>query len=218
MSSPATTPDAMGAAEAGPGRLSRWATSTLLAVIPIGLALLVSSLILAILNVDPIAFYRDIFTAGIERERGRFDVISRMAPILLIGCGLIFAFRASLWNLGIDGQFLLAATFVAGLAPTVMSALPVVLGWVVLAVVAMAIGAAWTLIPSILKARYGINEIITTLMMSFIGINLAVVLVSGPFDGEAAVPQLLRIFTGSSLFCHTSLPCMSKQNTPRLPK
>ena len=189
MSSPATTPDAMGAAEAGPGRLSRWATSTLLAVIPIGLALLVSSLILAILNVDPIAFYRDIFTAGIERERGRFDVISRMAPILLIGCGLIFAFRASLWNLGIDGQFLLAATFVAGLAPTVMSALPVVLGWVVLAVVAMAIGAAWTLIPSILKARYGINEIITTLMMSFIGINLAVVLVSGPFDGEAAVPQ-----------------------------
>ncbi len=189
MSSPATTPDAMGAAEAVPGRLSRWATSAALAVIPIGLALVVSAIILAILNVDPIAFYRDIFTAGVARESGRFDVITRMAPILLVGCGLIFAFRASLWNLGVDGQFLLAAAFVAGLAPTVMSALPVVIGWVVLSLVAMVIGAAWTLIPSILKARYGINEIVTTLMMSFIGINLAVVLVSGPFDGEAAVPQ-----------------------------
>jgi len=78
-----------------------------------------------------------------------------MAPLLLIGCGLIYAFRASLWNLGMDGQYLLAAAFVAGLGPSVMSTFPVVIGWVVLSLVAMGIGAAWTLIPSILKARYG---------------------------------------------------------------
>ena len=93
------------------------------------LALLVSGLILAVLGVDPIAFYADIVTAGIVRDSGRSDVITRMAPILVIGCGLIFAFRASLWNLGIDGQFLLAAAFVAGLGPTVMRAVPVALGW-----------------------------------------------------------------------------------------
>jgi ABC-type uncharacterized transport system permease subunit len=189
MTSPATTPDAMGAAEPVEGRLSRWGTATALAVIPIALAFITSAVILAFLDVDPIAFFRDIWTAGVERELGRYDVITRMAPILLIGCGLIFAFRASLWNLGIDGQYLLAAAFVAGLGPTVMSSVPVVLGWVVLALVAMVVGAAWTLIPSILKARYGINEIITTLMMTFIGINLAVILVSGPFDGAATVPQ-----------------------------
>jgi len=189
MTSPATTPDAMGAAEPVEGRLSRWGTVTALAVIPIALAFITSAVILTFLGVDPIAFFRDIWTAGVERELGRYDVITRMAPILLIGCGLIFAFRASLWNLGIDGQYLLAAAFVAGLGPTVMSSVPVVLGWVVLGLVAMVVGAAWTLIPSILKARYGINEIITTLMMTFIGINLAVILVSGPFDGEATVPQ-----------------------------
>jgi simple sugar transport system permease protein len=179
----------MGAAEPVPGRLHRWGTYTVLAVVPLLAAFLVSAAILALLGVDPVAFYRDIITAGIARESGRFDVISRMAPILLIGCGLIYAFRASLWNLGMDGQYLLAAAFVAGLGPAVMSLFPVVLGWVVLGLVAMAVGAAWTLVPSILKARYGINEIVTTLMMSFIGINLAVVLVSGPFDGPAAVPQ-----------------------------
>jgi simple sugar transport system permease protein len=189
MTSPATTPDAMGAAEPVEGRLSRWGTATALAVIPIALAFTASAVILTFLGVDPIAFFRDIWTAGVERELGRYDVITRMAPILLIGCGLIFAFRASLWNLGIDGQYLLAAAFVAGVGPTVMSSVPVVLGWVVLGLVAMVVGAAWTLIPSILKARYGINEIITTLMMTFIGINLAVILVSGPFDGVATVPQ-----------------------------
>ncbi len=112
-----------------------------------------------------------------------------MTPILLIGCGLIYAFRASLWNLGMDGQYLLAAAFVAGLGPALMASVPVVVGWLLLSAVAMVVGAAWTLIPSLLKARYGINEIVTTLMMSFIGLNLAVILVSGPFDGGAAVPQ-----------------------------
>ncbi len=90
----------MGAAEAVPGRLHRWATYTVLAVVPLLLAFLFSAVILALLGVDPVAYFGDIVTAGITRESGRFDVITRMAPILLIGCGLIYAFRASLWNLG----------------------------------------------------------------------------------------------------------------------
>jgi simple sugar transport system permease protein len=189
MTAPATTSDALGPAATEPGRASRWLWLAALALIPLALALLVTAGILLVLGVDPVAFFGDVITAGVARESGRFDVITRMAPILLIGCGLIFAFRTSLWNLGMDGQYLLAAAFVAGLGPTIMAALPVALGWLVLALVAMAVGAAWTLIPSLLKARYGINEIVTTLMMSFIGINLAIVLVSGPFDDPAAVPQ-----------------------------
>jgi ABC-type uncharacterized transport system permease subunit len=189
VTTPATTPDAMGSAEAVPGRVSRWATNTALALIPLGLALIASAVILALLSVDPVAFYRDIITAGVVRESGRFDTITRMAPLLLIGCGLIYAFRASLWNLGMDGQYLLAAAFVAGIGPSVMSTFPVVIGWIVLSLIAMGVGAAWTLIPSILKARYGTNEIVTTLMMSFIGVSLAVMLVSGPFDGPETVPQ-----------------------------
>jgi general nucleoside transport system permease protein len=199
MSASAATPDAMGAAEPVEGRLGRWATYTLLAVIPLLLAFLFSAIVLALLGVDPVGYFGDIITAGITRESGRFDVITRMAPILLIGCGLIYAFRASLWNLGTDGQFLLAAAFVAGLGPPVMGAVPFPLGWVLLSLVAMAVGAAWTIIPSVLKARYGINEIVTTLMMSFIGLNLAVVLVSGPFDGPETVPQTGVVPAGAML-------------------
>ena len=189
MTASATTPDAMGPVEPLHGRLSRWGTATALALIPLGLAFLVSAIILALLGVDPVAFYRDIITAGIVRDSGRSDTITRMAPIMLIGCGLIYAFRASLWNLGLDGQYLLAAAFVAGVGPRLMASLPTAVGWILLTLLAIVVGAAWTLIPSMLKARYGINEIVTTLMMSFIGINLAVVLVSGPFDSPASVPQ-----------------------------
>ena len=52
------------------------------------------------------------------------------------------------------------------------------------------VGAAWTLVPALLRAYYGVNEIITTLMMTFIGINLANILIKGPFQDIASnVPQ-----------------------------
>jgi simple sugar transport system permease protein len=52
------------------------------------------------------------------------------------------------------------------------------------------VGAVWTLIPAVLKARYGTNEIITTLMMSFIGIDFASILIKGPFhDATTPLPQ-----------------------------
>jgi simple sugar transport system permease protein len=71
-----------------------------------------------------------------------------------------------------------------------MNHLPKAFAIVVLFGMAAAVGAAWTIIPAILKARYGTNEIITTLMMSFIGIDLANILVKGPFqDPTVNIPQ-----------------------------
>ncbi len=170
--------------EKTPGRAETWASQLAFTLGPIVLAFLASALLLAILGRDPIAFYRDILQGGLLRASGVQDSITRMVPILLIGAGLIVAFRASLWNLGADGQYLLAVAFVAGVGPSILSSLPPVIGWVILAFGAIAIGAAWTLIPGILKARYGLNEIVTTLMMSFIGVGLANLLVKGPLKGS----------------------------------
>jgi simple sugar transport system permease protein len=189
MTAPATTPEALGQPAPIPGRASRSVTALALALIPVALALLASGLILALLGVDPMAFYRDMVTASLARTSGLYDSITRMAPILLIACGLIVVFRANLWNLGMDGQYLLAAAFVAGIGPWLMTLVPVVVGWLLLSLLASAVGAAWTIVPAWLKARFGINEIVTTLMMSFIGVGIAVVLVKGPFDGPGGTPQ-----------------------------
>jgi simple sugar transport system permease protein len=114
----------------------------------------------------------------------------RMAPLLLIAVGLIFVFRANIWNLGYDGQFLLAAAVLSGWGPSIVAHVPLWLAMTLLFALAASVGAAWTIIPAGLKAAYETNEIITTLMMSFIGVGLANILVKGPFQDPAVnIPQ-----------------------------
>lgn len=158
-------------------------------VLPVVLALAAGAAILAALGRNAGTFYSNIWSGGIELSAWQ-DSVMRMAPLLLIACGLIVVFRAGIWNLGMDGQFLLAAAIVAGLGPTFEKHLGNSVNLVVLFLIAGVVGAVWTIVPALLKARYGINEIITTLMMSFIGIDLAAILVKGPFqDLSSNVPQ-----------------------------
>jgi len=186
---------ASSAEPSGPGRLATTADLILRSVGPIILAVVACGLILLVIGRDPIAYYGDTIKAGLLRSSGLQDTITRMAPVLLIAGGLVIVFRGNLWNLGSDGQFLLAAAMVAGTAPAILAALPVPIGWIAMLAIAMSVGASWTLIPALLKARYGMNEIITTLMMAFIGIGAANLLVKGPFKGPTTVPQTQAIPT-----------------------
>jgi simple sugar transport system permease protein len=156
---------------------------------PVLLALAAGGVLLLALGRNPLVFYGDIYSGGLLQSAWQ-DSVMRMAPLLLIAAGLILIFRANIWNLGYDGQFLLASAMVAGLGPPLARGLPVPLLLLVLFVVAALSGGVWTLLPAVLKARYAVNEIITTLMMSFIGINLANMLIKGPFqDFSSNVPQ-----------------------------
>ena len=171
-------------------RAARMVEATLIALTPIVLALIVMGILLVALGRDPFTFYADMFQRGLIEWEGLQESIIRSAPLLLIAAGLIVAFRANLWNLGGDGQFLIGAALTAGFAPSLLESLGV---WPMLlatmAIAALASGA-WTIIPAVLRARYGVNEIITTLMMSFIGVGVANVLVKGPFrTGFAGVAR-----------------------------
>ena len=158
-------------------------------LVPVILALIAGGVLLAILGRDPIQFYSDIWHGGVQQGSWQ-DSAMRMAPLLLIAVGLIFVFRANIWNLGYDGQFLLAAAVLSGLGPSLVTHLPLWLAMTVLFLVAAGVGAAWTIVPAGLKAGYETNEIITTLMMSFIGVGLANILVKGPFQDPAVnIPQ-----------------------------
>ena len=165
-------------------RALRLGEATVVAAVPIVLALVVNGILLAALGRDPFTFYADMFDRGLIQWEGFQESIIRSAPLLLIAAGLIVAFRANLWNLGADGQFLLGAALTAGLAPTLLDGLGIWPMLVITMVVAALAGGAWTIIPAVLRGRYGVNEIITTLMMSFIGIGVANVLVKGPFKTD----------------------------------
>src|SRR3954447_21053321 len=158
-------------------------------LVPVILALIAGGILLLILGRDPLSFYSDIWHGGVQQGSWQ-DSAMRMAPLLLIAVGLIFVFRANIWNLGYDGQFLLAAAVLSGLGPSLVTHVPLWVAMTLLFLVAAGVGAAWTILPAGLKAAYETNEIITTLMMSFIGVGLANILVKGPFqDPSVNIPQ-----------------------------
>jgi general nucleoside transport system permease protein len=160
------------------------------AIVPVLAALALSGAVLWLLGTDPLEYYAYVAHRGLMTASGFQATVTRMAPLLLLGAGLILAFRAGLWNLGSDGQFMLGATAAAALAPPLAEILPV---WAVLTVsaaAAMVAAALWSLLPALLKAWHGVNEIITTLMMSFLGLSLANALVKLILlDPGTTVPQ-----------------------------
>ena len=161
-------------------------------LLPVVCALGAGAILLLAMGRHPIAFYGDVWQGGVSG--GGWDAWQdsaiRMAPLLLIAAGLTVIFRANIWNLGYNGQFLLAAALVTGYGPSLTRSLPLWFAMLILFLMAGAAGGTWTIVPAALKARYGTNEIITTLMMSFIGVDLAGLLIKGPFqDPAVSIPQ-----------------------------
>ena len=169
-------------------------------LLPIVLALAIGALLLILLGKDPLAYYGYVLKRGLFSPTGLQASITRMAPLLMIAAGLIVAFRAGLWNLGVDGQFLLAAVFTAALTPALVPHMPGALALLCGFLVAFVAGAIWSLVPAFLKAKHGINEIISSLMMSFMGVSFANILIKIPFnDPTTTVPQTATLAVAERL-------------------
>jgi simple sugar transport system permease protein len=113
----------------------------------------------------------------------------RAVPLIVIGLGIAVAFRAGAFNIGAEGQFYagaIAATWVglhvAGHAPAI--AIPAVLAAAVLA------GAAWVAVPVWLRHRFGVLEVISTLLLNFVAESLVSLMVQGPLqEAQRVYPQ-----------------------------
>ncbi len=125
---------------------------------------------------------------------GLQEVLVLMAPLLMLAASLIVCFRAGLWNLGIDGQYLLGGLFVAAYAPAWVEAMPLALAMVLLFGMAIVVGALWAMVPALLRAYEGVNEIISTLMMTFLALSTGAFLVKTVFgDPDSPVPQTVLL-------------------------
>lgn len=162
----------------------------LMTVGPVVVALAIAGLLLLALGVDPVRYYSYVVQRGLLSPSGVQQTLTRMAPLLFLAAGLIVAFRAGIWNLGGDGQFLLGAVAAAASAPFLADHMPAWAALLIAFVIATAVAVVWSLVPALLKAYQGVNEIITTLMMTFLGASLANVLVKLVFlDPATTVPQ-----------------------------
>lgn len=165
---------------------------------PIVLAMMTFVLVLLAVGASPAAFFGDALRYGLLGS-GWQNSLNLLAPLLVIGVGLTLSFRAGLWNLGFDGQFLLPAVIVAGIGPALMHALPVWFALVVLIIVGVCVGAAWALVPAVLKVRNNANEVVTTLMMSFVAVGVANLLIRGVFSDPAVLVPQTRVLPQDAL-------------------
>jgi len=153
-------------------------TRFLLILTVIGSAFIIGAVIIALCGGNALlAFYwlfHGAFTPMLIPE-----TLIRATPLLLISEGLVVAFSARMWNIGAEGQFYMggvsAAIFCVVFKHVMLPLQPIALLFAGLS------GALWALAPSILKVRYGINEIITALMLNYIAIYFVSYLLQGPF-------------------------------------
>jgi simple sugar transport system permease protein len=113
----------------------------------------------------------------------------RAVPLMIAGLAVALAFRAGVWNIGAEGQIYAGAIASVAVAlaldglPSVLL-VPACMGGAILA------GAAWALVPALMKLRLGVGEVITTILMNFVGINLASYAVRGPLqEARRVFPQ-----------------------------
>ncbi|MEZ4497557.1 MAG: ABC transporter permease [Thermomicrobiales bacterium] len=174
-------------------RLGDALTPVVSSVLAAIVALALGGVFLWLRGKDPWTVYRLMYERGPGADYGLSESAIRMAPLLIIGAGLLVSLRAGVWNIGIDGQFLLGAFMTGVITPALLDSVgrPVALVAGILAGIAG--GVLWALGPALLKIWFGLNEIITTLMLNYLAINVTAWLVKGPARDESVVAPQTRV-------------------------
>lgn len=175
------------------------------------IAFLVSGTVLLIAGHNPLTAAGELLNRTLLRPSGLQEVAVRAIPLLIVGLAVLVAARTGLWNIGIDGQVLVGA-FSAALAGSWLDAAGRPVLWFVAVAVGALGGLAWIAIPALMRMRWGINEIVTTIMFNYLALSLTAWLVKGPFRDESLVapqtpmiPRELRFVTLGDTRIHVGL-------------
>ncbi|MFT3802714.1 MAG: ABC transporter permease [Burkholderiaceae bacterium] len=142
--------------------------------------------------------YRLLFEGGFGSRFGLTETLTRATPLILTGLAAAVAFRARFYNIGAEGQLYagaLAAVAVGGLHDGSGFALPMPLLFVAMIAAGMAAGAALLLGPVWMKARFAVDEVVTTLLLNFIVALFVSMMLDGPMKDPAAMgwPQSVAL-------------------------
>lgn len=162
-------------------------------VVAVLLTMVVGAIIFSLIGFDGIGAVREIFFTPLINSYKWQDLGVKAAPLIIIGTGLSIAYRANVWNIGAEGQYVmggLAATWVA-LLTYGMS------GWWILPLMVLAGiagGALYASIPALLRTRLNVNEILTSLMLTYASVQLIYFLVRAPWKDPMGMgfPQTRR--------------------------
>ena len=164
-------------------------------LIAVVLTMLVGGILFTLLGFNGAGAVWEIFLEPLLDPGKWQDLGTKAAPLVMIAVGLSIGFRANVWNIGAEGQYV-----VGGLAGTGVALATWNLdgGWWVLPLMCIAgavAGAAWAAIPAFLKTRMNVSEILSSLMLSYVAIQLLYWLMNGPWkDPEGFNFPQTRLF------------------------
>jgi simple sugar transport system permease protein len=162
--------------------IPRWLPpAVLLASLAAGLAAV--GLVFAVGGANPFyALYR-IFSGSFFSLYGLGETVTKAIPLILIGSGLTLAFQGKFWNIGAEGQLLAGASAATWIGLNVHLPGPLLVA--LMFVGGFAAGALWGMLLAVLKSRFGVNEVISSLMLNYIAYELITLLIVGPWKGKA---------------------------------
>jgi len=151
----------------------------------VAIALLLGAALIAVTGTNPIEAYGALFSGAFFDYYGLGGTLVKTSPILLAGLAVIIPLRAGLLNIGAEGQIYMGGLF-STMAALLLPEMPAIIH-IPICVLAGAVGGGlWGLIPGYLKAYHGMNEVIITILLNFIAINIVSYVAGGPMMQEGA--------------------------------
>jgi general nucleoside transport system permease protein len=137
-------------------------------IVAVVFAIVISAILLAAAGSNPIDVFSDMIKHGTKLETF-VDMLNRATPLYISGIAAAIGFRMNLFNIGVEGQYLMGAFFAAAAGGAVD--LPAGIHLLFILLVAMSVGAIWAGIAGLLKTTRGISEVISTIMLNSIAVS-----------------------------------------------
>ncbi|QQR41073.1 ABC transporter permease [Devosia rhizoryzae] len=159
------------------------------------LTMVVGAIIFSLIGYNGVGAVREIFLTPLTNAYKWQDLGIKAAPLIIIGVGLSIAYRANVWNIGAEGQYVMGGLAATGVALATYG----MTGWWILPLMLIAGvlgGVAYAAIPALLKTRLNVNEILTSLMLTYASVQLIYYLIRAPWKDPMGMgfPQT-RLFS-----------------------
>ena len=164
-------------------RGGRFLTAVVAPAVALVIAFGLAALALLLVDINPIEAYREMLSFGLSTA-SMIITVNNAIPLFVSALAVGIGFKMGLFNIGVEGTYLIAALFAAYIG-ALFSITPVIHVLVIL-LVAAAVGAFWAWIPAVLKVRRGVHEVISTIMLNFIAFALSAYLFLNVFRAETA--------------------------------
>lgn len=155
-------------------------------VIAVFVALLLGSVLIGLAKVNPLIAFGHMLDGAFGSRLAITETLTRATPLILTGLAAAVAFRAKLWNIGAEGQFYVGALMTAWLGHSIVTGLPAPIAVAIIITFGMFAGALLLAGPAMMRLRFGVDEVVTTLLMNFVVLLFVGLMIEGPMRDPLA--------------------------------